>query len=309
MLRRLVRGTAGSHRGRRGGADRLVAAAEQGAVSPEKRVASCEPCPWFSGDRTVLERPHPSYDDSEPSIQPGSHAVQSGQHRVVWWDPASLALNALENFGLRHINVLKAEGASEESLEEYRKWGMQRSALLAQGASATISVVRVTELKEGPPDGAVSVERVADGESRARGRRFGTPVHAILRDAPWNTSRNEIARLAALHRVVGAATEKEEIEAASAANAAFEHTLLRRAAASGRCHRELPITLALSGNRMLEGVIDLAFIEDGHWHIVDFKTDEDLDVNRGQYEQQLRWYMHALTSLTGIPATGTLLQV
>ena len=81
------------------------------------------------------------------------------------------------------------------------------------------------------------------------------------------------------------------------------------AAAAPRCHRELPITLPLSGSRVLEGVIDLAFMEDGQWTVVDYKTDGDVEGNRETYERQLRWYMHALTTVTSVPAVGVLLQI
>jgi ATP-dependent exoDNAse (exonuclease V) beta subunit len=56
-------------------------------------------------------------------------------------------------------------------------------------------------------------------------------------------------------------------------------------------------------------VIDLAFVENGKWRVVDFKTDGDVEANRDAYERQLRWYMHALATLTGIAAEGVLLQV
>ena len=60
---------------------------------------------------------------------------------------------------------------------------------------------------------------------------------------------------------------------------------------------------------MLEGVIDLAFVENGQWQVVDYKTDGDVEVNRSAYERQLRWYMHALSTITGMAADGVLLQV
>jgi len=108
---------------------------------------------------------------------------------------------------------------------------------------------------------------------------------------------------------VGAATPEEQRDAAEAAAAALADPILRRAAASARCHREIPVTLPLSGRRVLEGVIDLAFVENAKWQAVDFKTDGDVDANRAAYERQLRWYMHALATLTGMKAEGVLLQV
>jgi ATP-dependent helicase/nuclease subunit A len=268
-----------------------------------------EPCDWFRGDRTVLDRPYPMHSDNDASIHPGVHRTESGKHNVVWWDPAILNLDVAENFGLRHINVLKAEGASEQSLKDYEDWRSQRSEVMTTAAAPSVPVVRVTELTEDPPAAAVRIEKSKGAEQRIRGRRFGTLVHAILRDVPWDAKKKDIERIAALHKVLNAASDEEEREAVAAASSALAHPLLRRAAASSRCHREFPITLPLSGGRVLEGVVDLAFIEDGKWQVVDFKTDADLDSNGTYYENQLRWYMHALTALTGIPGTGTLLHV
>ena len=59
------------------------------------------------------------------------------------------------------------------------------------------------------------------------------------------------------------------------------HDLLaraRRAAARGACRRETPVTLTLEDGTLVEGVVDLAFEEDGAWIVVDYKTDRELAV-------------------------------
>ncbi len=140
------------------------------------------------------------------------------------------------------------------------------------------------------------------GEGKGRGRRFGTLVHAVLREVPLDAGTSFIKKSAELNgRILGAPTE--EIESASACvSAALAHPLLDRARTSARCHREYPITLALKGRRLMEGVIDLAFVEDDAWVVVDFKTDTDISGHRAQYERQLQWYAYALRQrLTGLP--------
>ena len=57
---------------------------------------------------------------------------------------------------------------------------------------------------------------------------------------------------------------------------------------------------------MLEGVIDLAFLEDGAWVVVDFKSEA---LAPARYERQVQWYLHALSKLTGRPAGGYLLRI
>ena len=84
--------------------------------------------------------------------------------------------------------------------------------------------------------------------------------------------------------------------------------------------RETPFLLPLNGDteqRIVEGAIDLAYLDDAKWIVVDWKTDlGDLDtpvgggsagngVTRGdRYRRQVRWYCYALQQLTGAPASG-----
>ena len=55
--------------------------------------------------------------------------------------------------------------------------------------------------------------------------------------------------------------------------------------------------------------MDLAFLEEGGWVIVDFKTSADLTLHQGRYRAQLAWYVAAVESLTKRPARGILLGV
>jgi ATP-dependent exoDNAse (exonuclease V) beta subunit len=90
---------------------------------------------------------------------------------------------------------------------------------------------------------------------------------------------------------------------------ALRHPLLDRARAAERKHREYPVMLRVDCGRLMEGIIDLAFVEDGGWVIVDFKTDADISAAQAQYQRQLQWYASALSRLTGLPARAYLLGV
>jgi ATP-dependent helicase/nuclease subunit A len=142
---------------------------------------------------------------------------------------------------------------------------------------------------------------------RSAGPRFGTLVHTILRDVALDG--NNVDQLAKVHGRVLGATDQEIQHAAETAAAALKHPLLERARKSKLCRRELPILLKLEGNRILEGVIDLAFEENGTWHIVDFKTDAEIGPSRKRYENQLRWYALALTRLNKMPVEAHLLSI
>ena len=96
-------------------------------------------------------------------------------------------------------------------------------------------------------------------------------------------------------------------EEAEAAAAAVRSRLGAPAARSApaplqRCHRELPVHLRLEDGRLLEGVIDLAFLEQERWVVVDFKSDS---AHAARYERQLQWYLYALSKITGREATRT----
>ena len=70
----------------------------------------------------------------------------------------------------------------------------------------------------------------------------------------------------------------------------------------------MPLLLPLADGTTLEGVMDLAFLEDGVWTVLDFKTNAELSSSQSRYERQVQWYAYALSKLTGLPARGILLR-
>jgi ATP-dependent exoDNAse (exonuclease V) beta subunit len=61
---------------------------------------------------------------------------------------------------------------------------------------------------------------------------------------------------------------------------------------------------------IVEGVVDLAFLEDGTgWTVVDFKTDIELASRKDDYLRQIDAYARAIAAATGQPAAGALLAV
>src|SRR5437867_3862467 len=131
----------------------------------------------------------------------------------------------------------------------------------------------------------------------------------ILRDTALTASREQVRELASMHGKLLAATDPEMTSAVEAALTALEHPLLARARAASRCHREMPLLLPLADGKTLEGVMDLAFLEDRAWTVLDFKTDAELSANQTRYQRQVGWYAYALSKLTGMPAAGVLLRL
>jgi ATP-dependent exoDNAse (exonuclease V) beta subunit len=265
-------------------------------------------CPPF-GQATVVERPADYDREDEFSVRPGLIRPERGEHEVVWWDPSKLNLNVEGGLGLRQQEILAEDGGA--SLAVYRSWQSERDVLLTQGARPEFQIFLPSQATDVPPGELISVETLAvsKAEGRPAGRRFGTLVHAVLRDVQLDASAESIRKLAALHaRSIGAPAEESEA-ARVAVEHALGHPLMVVARAASRCHREYPLTLRLEDGRLLEGVIDMAYVEAGVWTIIDFKTDADVGDRRASYERQLQWYAYALAQLSGMSARAFLLSV
>jgi ATP-dependent helicase/nuclease subunit A len=275
-----------------------------------RNATRAEGCPKF-GDASVVDRPFFAHD--EPSVQPGLHSPQQGTHEVVWWDPRTLKLAPPANLGLRQEEILKGDSNEGESasLIAYREWKALREKVNTSGQEKEFDVFTATEAADTPSDFSVAVkfEAIEKSAGRSAGARFGTLVHTILRDVPLEGNRKSIEELAKVHGRVLGATDQEIEHATEAAASAWKHPLLERARKSKLCRRELPILLKLEANRILEGVIDLAFEENGTWHVVDFKTDAEIAPSRKRYENQLRWYCLAMARLNKTPVEAHLLSV
>jgi ATP-dependent exoDNAse (exonuclease V) beta subunit len=196
-------------------------------------------------------------------------------------------------------------------LREYADWKGQRAEVLERGSRMKFDLFTASDAPTNPAGFACEVEVVetAKGEQRPAGRRFGSLVHQILRDIALDGGEGSAMALARMHaRLLGAPLEEADA-AAEAVTAVLRHPVFDRARRAERCHREWPVLLKLEEGRMLEGVIDLAFQEQGTWVIVDFKSDADLKVRQEHYHRQLQWYGLALTRTTGLPVRAVLLGV
>ncbi|MEZ5351454.1 MAG: UvrD-helicase domain-containing protein [Bryobacteraceae bacterium] len=264
-------------------------------------------CPPF-GRATVFNRPQELVGDGELSVRPGLHVPRTGEHGVVWWDPSRLGLKVESSFGIRQREILAEDGGSSHA--EMEQWRERRETLNRKGSRARFEIFTPSETGSAPEGFRceIAVERTDRVEGRPIGPRFGTLVHAMLRDVDFKEGLGEVVPLAQLHgRMLG--NSEAEIEAAwEAVQAALRHPVMRAAAQAAQCRREWPMLLR-SGDQLIEGVIDMAFEADGVWTVVDYKTDDDFDSRQSHYEIQLQWYAHGVTRLTGLPVRGCLLRV
>ena len=251
-------------------------------------------------------------------------APLSESYSVVWWDPKTLRLDLEAHFGIRQAELLSKEtpdGLIEEDLHRYRAWRSSREQTLARAAAPSIVVERATERAarlvnegqaDGVPGGDVDVIELPRDPDRPSGKRFGSLVHAVLATVPFDSDGPGIDEIATLHGRILGATDAEVASAVAATRAAIHHPVFERARAAfarGECRREVPVALRDDDDTLIEGVVDLAFAEDGHWTVVDFKTDQELDEALDVYRRQVALYAEMVGAATGQPVSPVLLRV
>jgi ATP-dependent exoDNAse (exonuclease V) beta subunit len=252
------------------------------------------------------------------AVVPGLHVPEAGEHRVVWWDPATLNLGAQESAGLVQQKILAADEQgvrAEEGVRAHERWQAERVRVREAGGTPSLRVLTATERaaweESREPD--VAVESTRPASSRPHGKRFGTLVHAVLASIDLDGDRGAVADAAVVHgRLLGA--PQDEVDAAvETVVGALAHPLLRRAAdasRAGRCRRECPVALRLDDGRLVEGVVDAAFLEDEvGWTVVDFKTDVEIAGRLEEHRRQVGLYADAVARATGKRARGVLLRV
>ena len=138
-------------------------------------------------------------------------------------------------------------------------------------------------------------------------------MHAVLAKAPLDATRDVLDDVAAFEARLLAMDDADATAAVDVVERVLAHELLgraRRAAARTPGRRETPVTLTLDDGTLVEGVVDLAFEEDGAWTVVDYKTDREIaSEGEEQYCRQLSLYASAIERATGAPASGVLVRI
>lgn len=301
-------------------------------IAARRSPARAPACPPFKSKDTVLVRP-----GAEPAlpttVAPGLHHLPSeGGYDVVWWDPSALVLEAAPPLGVRRADLVVKDVATHviaDGRTEYDRWRRARDDARSRGAAPSLVVRTVRELSDPEPNGesprlesasTVSVSILdtrdqagsePDIETPTGGSTFGTLVHAVLAQAPFDASDEGLRMVASVEaRVLGLS----EIDAAIAARRVarvWRHELMaraRRAAARGACRRETPVTMRLDDGTVMEGVVDLAFEENGEWVVVDYKTDRELAAAEARYRRQVAAYAAAVSAATGAPVSAVLVR-
>ena len=301
-----------------------------GALDPviypsDRRGAKAAPgCPMF-GEDSVLDRPQSATRSTGSSVRPGLHKPAVGTHGVVFWDPSALGLDKEDDAGQRQQKILAIDEkgvVAKEGIEQHAAWRRDHDAALASGSVPTLVVRTVTQEKEQIQEKEASTAAPADvafeatesaRHARPHGKRFGILVHAMLASVPLDGDAATIADTSRIQSRILGASDEEAAAARDVVAAALAHPLLQRARKALRVERETAVMLRAEDGAIIEGVVDLAFLEPGAqgatWTVVDFKTDVEIAGRRDEYARQIDAYARAIAAATGQTAKAALLAV
>ncbi len=283
-------------------------------------------CPAFKSKDSVLMRPNEE-TAGVTNVCPGQHTFSASAYSIVWWDPGVLSLGAKPPFGVRRDDLIVKDVARNvvaDGRSRYDRWRLARFDARAAGATPSVSVQTVHEwtldpARELPPAARaidVSIARAgreSASKSESGGVAFGELVHAVLAQAPFEADIAAFIGIARVEARLLGLSESDALAAADRAEEVFRCALLERArmaAADGRCRRETPVTCRLPDGALVEGVVDLAFEEQGRWTIVDYKTDREIaTAGEDRYRRQVALYAAGIAQATGAVASGVLLRV
>ncbi|MDE8714069.1 helicase-exonuclease AddAB subunit AddA [Veillonella atypica] len=161
---------------------------------------------------------------------------------------------------------------------------------------------------------------IADAEEIVTGAQWGTLMHEAMQWLPVKkyTQQSMTDMLDSLQAEGKFSDEERSLLSDRSLYGFFNSDLGQRLIASKRVERELPFSMLFDGNRVypdvengerlfLQGIIDTAFVEDGQWVLVDYKTDrvKSGDELIRRYKIQMDLYKEALETLTDMPVKAS----
>lgn len=156
--------------------------------------------------------------------------------------------------------------------------------------------------------------RAVKNENEITGAKLGTLVHAVMEHIGFSEDNAHAAAERLYAREIISEAERDAIQKnAGMIDAFFTTGLAQRIRRSHKVIKEMPFNVLLPANEVgyesslpvtVQGVLDLAFMEDGAWVLVDYKTDRLSGGDPGEiqkmYQKQLSLYAKALKKITGI---------
>ena len=234
--------------------------------------------------------------DSEETTgvsDPGIQEILSSEEPMIMYVPEAVEPAPLKTSvtTLTRRERVLSDDDSEETVEDKRK---------------TEEVVRTFRLSSAASRPAFLEEEKAEAVN------IGTTTHRFLRLINLDLFRQDgvdvdraVRQEAERMRSSGILTEEESGLIRLQGVASFlKSDLGRRMLKSNEVRREASFTMRIDPHAatMVQGIVDCAFMEDGEWVLIDYKTDRDTDPETfvPRHEAQMNWYRTAMERLTRI---------
>lgn len=189
----------------------------------------------------------------------------------------------------------------EPALRSPEEWAGDRARVVASSRRPLLlSASAVNRAVEGEPSTPL------EGPSREERMSFGSAVHWALEHAAFDADDDEVRTLVA-KECTARALEHRIDDGVKAVRMAFASEPVCEAVASGMWKKEAPVATSCwdDAGHGIYGTLDLCYLHDGKWRVVDYKTDELAEIEKSDrllthYQWQLLVYASALQEATGI---------
>ncbi len=245
---------------------------------------------WAQRDAGLLGRLRSRYEAAESGAAPQTPGAE-----LAPMEHLQLDLSYSDEPAHRPKPQEPLPPAAQQALAERQAWQADVRARVERLNSRppTLSASGLMGQLRAPGDEAASIRR----------KDFGSLVHRLLELVNLNGTEG-LARMARLEAERLGLAEPEAAEAADLTARAWESPVLRRARAGGRAQPEAPFT-AQTPQGMLEGRVDLVFVEEGQAVIVDYKTNRveaaAAPAEAEKYRPQAQVYARAMAAALGLP--------
>ena len=267
----------------------------------------------------------PGAEVLEPAAEPGRPVVVTGVHSAPTAeaprqeDRARRAESALNT-------LLEAPGEDPDIFDALSWHYPDQKAASAPAKLSVTGIAREFTGGDALPAPLDAPDFISGRDPRLYTRR-GTAIHACLQKMDFSAfeGMDRTAARAEAARQINAIAEKgllsrEELDTVSPAPLAdfMLSDLACRVRAAQNVRREWSFSLLLPVSEiapearseeevMVQGCIDLCFIENGAWVLADYKTERYDETLPERYAPQIKLYARALKELTGIPVRESLI--
>ncbi len=236
------------------------------------------------------------------------HLVLSLYHSSDKTDAAAILGHCSDSPGLWYEIDLSAvtlyrpaadamDAEKDDTAADLEKWKERRAGILEVCSKpAAVAVTDLVKIAKEEAEGGESYYRTGRG-----GSSLGRAVHSVLQSIDLATGDGLEDLSQAQAAAEGIAGQWQDV--AELARNGLQSAIVRRAVASGNYRREVFVSTSIEG-RLLEGIMDIIFEEDGGLVIADYKTDaidneEEMQKKKDIYEMQAGLYALMAQQATG----------